>query len=145
MSRKMVPYFIVIWVAFLALSGMAPCGDLRSAAAPHSLAGESEPGYVPADHGVGGSRPHHLGDAAEPHDHDSPHSHCCQLGNAEYDITKAGVTAGALRIPAPVFLLATVDAGLLPQQAVEALLVRPSIYPPPPKQPLYLRIKRFLI
>ncbi len=141
----MVPYFVAIWVAFLALSGMTPCCDLRAAEAPHSHAGESENGYSPADYSGGGSTPHHLGDTAAPHDHDSPHPHCCQLSNAEYDMTKAGVLAGTIRIPAPVFLLATVDAGLLPHQAIETLLARPTFHPPPPKQPLYLLIKRFLI
>ena len=144
-SRQMVPYFIVIWVAFLALSGMKPCCDLRSAAVPHSHAGEYEPGYVPVDHSGGGSTPHHLGGVVASHDHDSPHPHCHQLSSAEYDMANTNVLAGTLRIPAPVFLLATVDTGLLPHQAVEVLLARPTIRPPPPKQPLYLLIQRFLI
>ncbi len=141
----MVPYFIVIWVAFLALSGMTPCCDLRTPAMPHSHARESESGYVPADYSGGGSTPHHLGDAAVLHDHDSPHPHCHQLSSAEYDMANTNVLAGTLRIPAPVFLLAAVDAGLLPHQAVKALLARPTIRPPPLKQPLYLLIQRFLI
>lgn len=140
----MVPYLIAIWVAFLALSGMTPYCDLHAAEAPHSHAGESEPGYGPVDHNGGDSTLHHLGDTAAPHDHDSPHPHCCHLSNAEYDVAKAGILTDALRIPAPVFLLATVDAGLLPRQA-EALLARPTVHPPPPKQHLYIRIKRFLI
>jgi len=133
LSRQIVPYFIVIWVAFLALSGMAPCCDLRGADVPHNHVGES--GYVPADHG----------DTVASHDHDSPHPHCHQLSNAEYDIANSDMSVGALRIPAPVFLLATVDAGLLPHQAVDALVARPTFHPPPPKQPLYLLTQRFLI
>ena len=129
LSRQLVPYLIAIWVAFLALSGMTPCCDLSAAAASHSHAEETEHGYGPADHGGGGS----------------PHPYCCQLSNAEYDMAKAGGLTDALRIPAPVFLLATVDAGLLPRQAIEALLERPTIHPPPLKQPLYILIKRFLI
>lgn len=142
----MVPYFVAIWVAFLALSGMTPCCDMRAAEAPHSHAGESELGCVPVDHSGGGSTLHHLGDTAALHDHDSPHPHCCQLSNAEYDMAKAGVLTDALRIPAMVFLSATIiDAGLLPRQAIESLLARPIVHPPPLKQPLYIRIERFLI
>ena len=67
------------------------------------------------------------------------------MGNADYDMAKTGVLAGDLRIPAPVFLLATVDAGLLPRQSIEALLERPTVDPPPPKQPVYVLTERFLI
>ena len=145
LSRQIVPYFIVIWVAFLALSGMAPCCDLSGAGVPHNHVSESESGYAPADHGDGVSTLHHRGDAGASHDHDSPHSDCCQVGNAEYVMANPAVLGGALRIPVSVFLLATVDAGLLPHQAVDILVASSTFHPPPHKQPLYLRIKRFLI
>jgi hypothetical protein len=141
----MVPYLVAIWVAFLALSGITPYCDLYAAETPHGHAGESAPGDGPANSNAGISTSHHRGDTATPHDHDSPHSHCCQLSNAEYDMAKAGALTDALRIPSPVFLLATVDAGLVPRQVVEVQLARPSVDPPPPKQHLYILIQRYLI